>query len=107
MTNSDWLFETFIDAFMIGTKLSGVALMATPLNTSWQETGIVTPEMLFEVLVIVQYTAVLIAAVAFELAVWANAPTVDNARAAVRHTYLDIDKFLFFGVNLCYLRPSH
>jgi hypothetical protein len=52
--------------------------------------GMVTPETLLEVLDMVQYTAVLIAAVAFELAFWAKAPPLESARTVARHTYFDI-----------------
>ena len=63
---------------MIWTKLSAVTGTDAPLNTSWQVTGSVSPIVVWPLLV--QPTAVLIAAVAFELAVCANA-TVD-ARSA-------------------------
>jgi hypothetical protein len=57
--------------------------------------GIVTPEILFEALDIVQYTAVLIAAVALELAFWAHAPALERARAIARHIDFDIEIPLF------------
>ncbi len=46
--------------------------------------------MLFDVLDIVQNTAVLIAAVALELAFCAKAPMLDNARAAAKHTHFEM-----------------
>jgi hypothetical protein len=81
-TNIDWLFETFIVVVMIWTKLSAVTGTDAPLNTSWQVTGSVSPRVLWPLLV--QPTAVLIAAVAFELAVCANAAlAASNAIAIV------------------------
>jgi hypothetical protein len=81
-TNMDWLFETFMVVVMICTKLSAVTGTEAPLNMSWQFTGRVSPILLVPVLV--QPTAVLMAAVAFELAVWANvAVAVRRATAMV------------------------
>src|SRR5690242_2170932 len=87
---------------MIEMKLSGVAVTAAPLKTSWHDMGIVTPEILLDVLDIVQNTAVLIAAVALELAFWAKAPTPDNASAATKQTHFD--RVLLQVVNAALLR---
>jgi hypothetical protein len=69
-TKIDWLFETFMVLVITGTKLSGVTGTEAPLKMSWQVTGRVSP--IVETPVLVQPTPVLMAAVAFELAVCAK-----------------------------------
>jgi hypothetical protein len=75
-TKSDSLFETLTVAFITGTKLSGVTATAAPLNMSWHVIGNVPMLVAF---VTVQPTAVLTAAVAFELAVCATAAPVNSS----------------------------
>src|SRR5215831_6718058 len=89
-TNSDWLFDTFTVVFMTWAKLSGVTSTAAPLNMSRQEAGRMPP--MFETPLYVQPTAVLIAAVAFELGVpfWAKAIVTVNSENRGVNFFIEI-----------------
>jgi hypothetical protein len=97
-TNTDWLFDSFIVDVMMGIHSPSVATVA-PVHRSTQLLGnTAVPSSLVAVL-IVHFTSVLTAAVAFEEGVplWANAGA-DRASPSVA-AIATFAIFMFFGLH--------